>query len=567
MQRTHVLDDERTFVVHYGCVFLQRSLDDLGTPLCNVTFCVLDLETTGTDREHDRITEIGVVKVCGGERLGTFHTLVNPGRAIPPTITVLTGLCDATVSVAPPVDAVLPTLLEFLEGSVLVGHNVGFDLAFLNAALQRTGRDPLGQRVADTLPLARRLVRDEVRDCRLGTLARRFSLPHQPTHRALDDAEATTDLLHLLLERAAGFGVLGLDDLLELPRLDGHPQAAKLRLTDDLPRSTGIYCFHGSADEVLYVGKATNLRTRVRSYFGGDDRRKIGTLLRETRRISHITTPSLLVAEVLELRALHAWRPRYNKVGTTSDRYRYVQLDIGEAWPRLQVVAEPRPGTVTLGPLSSTAQARLVIEAVHCAAPLRCCPGRLPAVITAVGRPLCTPARLGAATCPCSGSIDAAAYARVTQRAVTALTRSPHVVVDALVERMSHLSHERRYEEAAAARDRLQAFTTAMRRHDLAAQVRGAGEADVLLDGIVLHLRDGVLAEVSLRGQLPLSLPLPAPQPGDHHLPLDRGAIDEVLCIARHLERVAHRARVLRCTGTWTMPSTPVREVTRLRVA
>jgi DNA polymerase-3 subunit epsilon len=547
---------------------VQRSLDDLGTPLCDVTFVVLDLETTGSDRSSDLITEIGAVKVRGGEVLGTFHSLVNPGRAIPPTITVLTGLTDHLVATAPRIETVLPSLLEFLGDAVVVGHNVGFDLAFLGAALRRSGRAPLAHRHLDTLPLARRLVRDEVPDCRLGTLAHRFALPHRPTHRALDDAWATTDLLHVLIERAAGFGVLGLDDLAALPTLGGHPQAAKLRLTEHLPRSTGIYCFHGADDRVLYVGKATNLRQRVRSYFGGDDRRKVGTLLREARRISHLGTPSLLVAEVLELRALAAWRPRYNKVGLTTDRYRYVQFDVGEAWPRLTVTATPRPGTITLGPLSSTAQARLVVEAVHQAIPLRCCPGRLPANIQpAPDRPMCAAARLGAASCPCSGGIDAAAYAALVQRAVAALTRAPATVIEPLQQRMVELATARRFEEAAGVRDRLQAFVAAVRRQRAAAQLRNAGTATFVLDGACLTLCDGVLQQVALPGELPLPLPLPPPTMPAAHLPVPRDAIDEVLVIARHLDRVAHRAALVSCTGTWTMPSQPVRDITRLQVA
>src|SRR6476659_7543823 len=236
---------------------VQRSFDDLGTPLADVTFCVLDLETTGGDRTTDTITEVGAVKVRGGEFLGTFQTLVNPGRAIPPQITLLTGLTDVLVAPAPRIEAVLPSLLEFLRGTILVGHNIGFDVAFLGHAFERSGHGRFDPGRVDTVALARRLVRDEVPDCRLGTLASRFRLDHQPSHRALDDALATTDLLHLLIERAAAYGVLGLDDLLALPRMEAHPQASKLRLTTQLPRCPGVYLFVGPRGEVLYVGKAS----------------------------------------------------------------------------------------------------------------------------------------------------------------------------------------------------------------------------------------------------------------------------------------------------------------------
>ena len=305
----------------------QRSFDDLGVPLADATFCVLDLETTGGDRNNDMITEIGAVKVRGGECLGTFQTLVNPGRAIPPRITVLTGLTDALVYPAPRIGAVLGSLVDFIGDAVFVGHNVGFDLAFVRTALERDGRSTIAPVVVDTAALARRLVRDEVPDCRLGTLASRFRLDHRPTHRALDDALATTDLLHLLLERAAGLGVLGLDDLVALAKLAGHPQSGKLKLTAHLPRSPGVYLFCGHRDEVLYVGKATNLRQRVRSYFGSDDRRKIGPMLRETQTVRHLDLPDALSAAVVESRLIASALPRYNRAGTRADKYCYVRLD------------------------------------------------------------------------------------------------------------------------------------------------------------------------------------------------------------------------------------------------
>lgn len=267
---------------------MQRSFDDLGTPLHDVTFCVLDIETTGGSAQDGGITEIGAIKVRGGECLGTFQTMVNPGLLIPPTITMLTGITQAMVIQAPRIEAVLPALVEFTAGTVLVGHNVRYDLGYLNLALERGGYGRFANRSVETCALARRLVRDEVPNIKLGTLASRFRLDHQPSHRALEDALATADLLHLLLGRAATLGVMGLDDLMALPKLGNHPQVSKLKFTNDLPRSPGVYLFVGPRDEILYVGKATNLRERVRSYFSSDERRKIGNMLRETQGVRHV---------------------------------------------------------------------------------------------------------------------------------------------------------------------------------------------------------------------------------------------------------------------------------------
>ena len=203
----------------------------------------LDVETTGGSPATCYLTEVAAARYRGGELLGTYQTFVRPDERIPPFITALTGISDAMVADAPPSGEMLPSFLEFLGGGVIVGHNVRFDLSFLNHALESTGRDRLPNATVDTLALARRLVRDMVPNCKLGTLAASLRLPHQPSHRALTDVLATGDLLHALLERAGSFGIVGLEELLDLPRLVGHPQSAKLPLTNRLPHRPGVYWF------------------------------------------------------------------------------------------------------------------------------------------------------------------------------------------------------------------------------------------------------------------------------------------------------------------------------------
>ena len=140
-------------------------------------------------------------------------------------ITLLTGITDDMVDGAPPVSSVLPSFLEFIQGAVLVGHNVSFDRGFLDAALTRSGREPLANISVDTLALARRLLVGDVPNCRLRTLAAMLELEHRPSHRALDDVLATADLLHRLIERASGYGVYLLGDLVELASSRRLPSA------------------------------------------------------------------------------------------------------------------------------------------------------------------------------------------------------------------------------------------------------------------------------------------------------------------------------------------------------
>ena len=197
---------------------LQPSLDDLGVPLVDVTFVVVDLETTGGSGD-DAITEIGAVKVRGGEILGEFQTLVNPGTHIPGLIAVLTGITNQMVADAPRVHQVLGPFLEFAAGSVLVAHNAGFDVGFLKRACQAQSVDWPGFPVVDTVALARQaLLRDEVANCKLATLAAHFHATTLPDHRALSDARATVDVLHGLLERVGNLGVSTFEDLDEFTR-------------------------------------------------------------------------------------------------------------------------------------------------------------------------------------------------------------------------------------------------------------------------------------------------------------------------------------------------------------
>ena len=171
---------------------IQTTFDDLGRLLHDVTFCVVDLETTGgSPAKGSRITEIGAVKVRGGEVLGELQTLVNPDESIPAFITVLTGITDAMVVRAPRIAEALPAFLEFAHGTVLVAHNAPFDVGFLRHAAGELGIPWPRFDVLDTAVLARRaLLEDEVRNVKLSTLATHFRAATTPNHRALSDARA-----------------------------------------------------------------------------------------------------------------------------------------------------------------------------------------------------------------------------------------------------------------------------------------------------------------------------------------------------------------------------------------
>jgi DNA polymerase-3 subunit epsilon len=417
----------------------QRSFEDLGTPLSEVTFCVVDLETTGGSPANCAITEVGACKVRRGEVVGTFQSLVNPNCHIPAYISTLTGIDQVLVSEAPAIEGVLPNLLEFVKGSVLVAHNARFDVSFLNAALERSGYPRLANDVVDTAKLARKILAGEVPNNRLETLARHLRCAHKPNHRAYPDVLATIDVLHHLIERVAGFGVTTLEDLMRISatRLDGTFK--KISLADDVPKGIGVYRFIGTEGRILYVGKATDLRSRVRSYFYGDPRRKIRNLLRETQRLEHDRYDTLLEAEIAEAREIARDRPSYNRAGKSSGKW-FVKISGGRS-PKVSMARVEKPDDATyLGPYTSMRTARMLMDALRDAAPIHRCtePKKCEG---------CAFADIGT----CAGREQVPDQVLQLARAIEA---SPGAVLDPLVARMNKLARQERYEEAAEIRDR-----------------------------------------------------------------------------------------------------------------
>jgi DNA polymerase-3 subunit epsilon len=533
----------------------QRRFDDMGASLHTVPFCILDLETTGATAADCEITEIGAVRYVGGELEGTFQTLVDPGVAIPPFITVLTGITEAMVIEAPTIDRALPAFLEFIGDAVIVGHNVRFDLSFLEAAAERLGYEPLSNRSVDTLGLARRLVRDEVRNLKLSSLAKHFRSPSPPTHRALDDARATAHVFFGLLERAGTLGVTHLDELLTLPTARGAPHYDKIELTSDLPRRPGVYSFVDRDGAIIYVGKAKNLRTRVKAYFYGDDRRSVGQMLRELERIDHRVCATELEAEVTELRLIGEHRPRYNRRSRPARSPHWVKLT-QERFPRLSMVRSVRDDSaIYLGPFRSRRGAEVVVHGLWDAVPIRRCNGRGTKRTAA-----CSFSQLGVACCPCDGSIGEGDYAEIVERLRTGLLIEPAVVLDPLHDRMTELARDQRFEEAADLRDRYRAVARALQRRRAWGALRRAGTIwleDGEGDGAIVG--DGrLLAAWNHDGAPPLVAMIP-PDGDGSGVPESVAAAEEAHLVWRWMTRPG--VRIADASGPLSLPSRPVPEL------
>lgn len=423
--------------------------------LRETTFVVVDLETTGgratasADGSRDAITEIGAVKVRGGEVLGEFATLVDPQRAIPPQIVHLTGITTAVVRDAPSIASVLPMFLEFARGAVLVAHNAGFDIGFLKSAAEQCGISWPRPPVLCTVRLARRvLTREEAPSVRLSTLAKLVGSATRPTHRALDDARATVDVLHALIERVGNQGIHTYSDLHGyLPNIS-DAQRSKRVLAQHIPHRPGVYLFRGPTGEVLYIGTATDLRRRVVQYFNGaDPRGRMKEMVALATVVDHVECAHALEAGVRELRLLAAHAPPYNRRSRFPHRWWWVVLT-DEAFPRLSVVRQPRHDRA-IGPFRSRADAVDTAELVARFSGVRTCTSRIGR--TAEHGPACPEREI--APCPAPRGISAADYATAPERAAALIDGFDNAALGAAVQQVTDLAARSRYESAARLRD------------------------------------------------------------------------------------------------------------------
>lgn len=546
----------------------QPTIDDLGTPLALVSFCVVDLETTGGGLD-DRVTEIGAVKVRGGEVLGEFQTLVNPKAHIPPLIAVLTGITNSMVADAPRLSAALPGFLEFSRGCVMVAHNAGFDMGFLKRACTEFGYAWPNPAVVDTVALARQaLLRDEVRNHKLATLAQHFRAEVTPNHRALTDAQATVTVLHGLLERVGNLGVHTLEDLLEFTRRVSPQRRAKRTWAAGLPKSPGVYWFVAdgrdlagrATRQVLYVGKSRNLAARVRSYFtAAETRPRIDEMVRIATGVEHLECSTELEAEVLELRLIATHSPRYNRRSKFPERRVWLKLT-REPFPRLSIVRQClADGADYFGPFSRRSGAEAVQTALYDAFPIRQCTTRLsPRRVSGA----CVLGEMGKCLAPCELAVTPQQYGELIEQVRSSLTTDIRPVLNAAQSRLASLIRRQRFEDAAVVTARLSAFASSAVRHHRVASLAGCPQivaAYRQVDDWHIHvIRYGRLAAAARArpGDVPQAIARSAVAVAEQVAPpvgpQSAATTEETERIAAWLERPG--VRLIDIEGDWSWP-------------
>jgi DNA polymerase-3 subunit epsilon len=439
-----------------------------GAPLLD-EFVALDVETTGLKPSRQRIIEIAAIRYRGGQIERSFETLLNPGRTIPEFISKLTTITNEHVREAPAFDEVAAEVVEFIGDSLIVGYNVEFDIGFMNAELGRAGMPPLINERVDMMGLAVRLLRS-LRKPSLDRVASAVGLSPRKIHRAGGDARLTAEVALRLVAEGTRQGVTSLDRLkasaavvAPRPRDDvGRARALLDRsLAHAMPKKPGVYLMRDARGEIIYIGKAKNLRNRVSSYYSQPIgyTRKMDGLIEAVTHIDHEVVGSELEALLLESQLIRRLQPRYNTALKRSEHYPYINVDTTNPWPRVQVARQwKNDGARYFGPYRNAASARKTVDVINSVLPLRTCTRSFKSA-RSYGKP-CIALDLGQCLGPCTGQADADEYRRIVHDVLRFLDGKDEVLHQRLLGELEDAATRLDFEKAARLRRDLQSVTT-----------------------------------------------------------------------------------------------------------
>jgi DNA polymerase III subunit epsilon len=484
-----VLDEPATFRLrpdmHWALVeeiAMPATLDDLAGI---GEYIVLDVETTGLRPFRQRLIEVCALKIREGEIIDTFTTLLNPEKRLPAFITELTSITEEMVQHAPRFAAVAESLLRFIGERLIVGHNVRFDISFVNAELARVGKPPLVNPRLDTLSLAVRLL-PGLKKPNLERMASTLGVPIVHRHRAEGDARLTAESLHRLLPLAkqAGLPTLEAMQALAVPATaEPHGNASGVEAVGSgkayldrawlktVPHAPGVYRMLDEDGRIIYVGKAKSLHDRVSSYYSQHLglTRKMDGLLESVARIEIEVVGSELEALLLESRLIHRHQPRYNRAMKNHALYPYIKIEVQKPWPRIKLARMVKEdGARYFGPFRSRSAAERTVAVLAEILPLVTCTRGF-SNPKKWGNPC---PRLGMGKClgPCVGEGDPAEYFSFIDDAMAFLEGRHDGIRNRLQAKLETAAERLDFEDAARLRDAMRTVTTVANTHQTLAK-------------------------------------------------------------------------------------------------
>ena len=436
----------------------------------DATYVVCDVETTGLSPQFNRITEIALIKIQDGEITDKFSTLINPKQHIPREITHLTGITNEDVINKPAFEDIAQDIINFFkndveQNTIFVGHNVGFDYKFVYESFRRIS-EPIDFyfKTLCTCKLARRLS-PKLKSKSLGNVASHLDIPIGRAHRAFDDTLATAKIfLHYIDRLQEEFELETLDDLLIFQNKkifteeNKSPALKRLNIKlKDIPTNPGVYFFKSTSGEILYIGKAKNLRERLSSYFRHNSELtyKIKKLLTRIRELNFEITDSELSALILESKLIKKHKPRFN---TAIKRFRFhpfLKIDVQNDFPKIEKVYEiENDGANYYGPFSSRRTVNQLLREIKDKFKIRKCEDKK--IKASIQNSNCMYYDIGQCDAPCNITITKDKYRKEIEKAHHYITEQGENTSRSIYKNlMSVLSEKMEYEKAASLRDRL----------------------------------------------------------------------------------------------------------------
>lgn len=422
----------------------------------DTTYCVIDVETTGSDPEKNRLIEIACVTMHGGEIVSTFSSMINPHQFIPYFIQKMTGITSEKVFTAPEALVVLPVIRDILlqKDAVFVAHNASFDYGFVQHSFARAGIDLPDVPKLCTLKLARRLLPPNIKK-NVGSLAEYFNINVKNRHRALGDAEATAKSLSEMLDIvSANHSIYSFEDLLTFHNKPvrkfspGKKTLERLQpYVDSLPSEPGVYYFKSGKGTVLYVGKAKSLKDRVKSYFSQESMKskKIVDMLKQAHEIEYRETETELGALLLESNEIKRILPPFNIMEKRYQNLRFIKIDTKQLFPKLEITDTiDNDNAEYYGPFRSAYLIRTVISIIDKSFRLRKCDS----VPKKNNSRACLYYHIDKCVSPCSSEDAVADYACELERVRSFLSGNADGILSQIEEEMTRCSSFLEFEKA-----------------------------------------------------------------------------------------------------------------------
>lgn len=442
-------------------------------------FCVLDFETTGTSSKRDKVIELGMVKVRNSKIIDTYQSFFDPERPIPYFITNLTGISNNDVEQAPTFRDEIDRIITFIGNATLVAHNMRFDYSFLRSEFEFARENLIENKTLCTLILARKLF-PELKSKSLGNMVKHFRIRHRDVHRALGDATATAKILIKMIKKCRDdHDIESINDLLtfQSPIRDSKIKVIKKSLENDVKNITanpGVYIFKNRKNEIVYIGKAKSLRTRVRNYFLMNAARKAKKIVHKSSRLEKIETNSELTALVLEAELVKKFNPPMNSQLKKFSQNYFIHMNNEHNYPIPKVTSKfDFDGTDYFGPYSQGEVARSIVDIVDRTFSLRECTEK-----EFRKKRKCYLADIERCLAPCIDKVTDE-YNSELQKSYDFLAGKNQHAVDRLLNKMKECSEAKKYEEAAFIRDTVNLILNQLNKSSILAEP--VNKANVLI--------------------------------------------------------------------------------------